>query len=123
MGNINSSGMTERFTLASGESKVFSNKANELGVSGGNLVVVDAHGDEDQDLNGAPLATGSAVVKLQTSEDNVTYTDVATATVVSRGYASVTGSVGAYFKILNNGPAQAHFVAKPQRVCQVVGAL
>lgn len=123
MGNLNSSGSVERFTLANGESKVFTNLANALGVPGSNNVHADVHGDENQDNLGNPVDTGSSQVKLQTSEDGVTFTDVATSTVVSRGYAVLTGVVGAFWKVLNNGPSQVHLVVKPSRACQVVGAL
>ena len=120
MGNINSSGAVERFTLASGESKVFRNKQSPYGPELGNVVEGTVHGDEDVDQNGNPVATGSAVVKLQTSEDNVTFTDVVTATVVSRGHAPLNGTVGAYWKVLNNGPALAHVDLKAINTTAVI---
>lgn len=123
MGSINSSGAVERFTLATGENKTFRNKRSPYGSELGNKVQGTVHGEEDIDKNGDPVATGSAVVKLQTSEDGVSFSDVATVTVVSRGHAPISGTVGAYWRILNNGPAQAHIDLKTVSDCQVHPAL
>jgi hypothetical protein len=108
MPQINSSGAVERFSLAANESKVFVTED-----PGGNVWVIDLHGDNQE--------TANASVKLQTSEDGVTYSDVGSAvTLVPGGVGSLTGATGRWAKILNNGANTGfcHVVAKPMRIVQ-----
>lgn len=109
MGDLNSSGARERFTLAAGESKDFRNKISPFGTELGNQVQLMVHGEEDVAADSSPVNTGSAVVKLQTSENGSSFSDVATVTIVGRGVAPLSGAVGAYFRVLNvAGPGLAH---------------
>lgn len=66
----------------------------------------------------APLTGGSNAAAP------TTWSDVATVTVVSNGYAILTGATGKYARILNvSGGGIAHIVAKPHRRIQPLVAL
>jgi hypothetical protein len=124
--SMNSSGAQERFTLAAGEMKTWRNKPSPYGTELGNKFIGDVHGEVDVDLHGNPVTVASgSVVKLQTSEDGTTFTDVATVTLVARGKEVLQGVVGAYARILNvAGPGVAHVEGKFLGVMpQVVPAL
>jgi hypothetical protein len=124
MGSMNSSGSIERFWLDSGALKAFKNQQSPYGQPMGNTVEVEVHGDENQDQYGNPVDPGSNAVSVYTSEDFVNWTQVgSTMTVVSRGRASASFNVGAFWKIQNAGPALAFVIAKPLGIAQVVPAL
>lgn len=119
---INSSSSIERFALAAGDSKSY-----EVLVPGGTLWAIDLHGDDPgADLVfGTPAAVPSATIKLQTSEDATTWTDVGSAvTVVAKGYALLTGATGRYARIINTGAVGlGHLVAKPMGRVQPLAQL
>lgn len=110
MGNLNSSGAQDRFVLASGASRVW------LTAQGSNLVDCDVKGDDQ--------SAGSVEVKLQTSEDNSSFSDVANVTVVPSGFAVLTGAVGKYCRLLSySGNDQVLLVVKLRNIAQVVPSL
>lgn len=110
MSNLNSSGSNERFPLASGGSRVFFTD------QGGNHVECEVHGDDQ--------SAASVTVKLQTSEDNVTFTDVATVTVVPSGSDFLNGLVGKYARLIStSGNDQVLLAARFRNRCQVVPKL
>lgn len=111
MSNLNSSGSRERFTLASGESKTFHTAL------GGNECTIQVQADDQ--------AAASVSVKLQTSEDGTSFSDVGSAvTVVPRGRAVLTGKVGKYCKILSSaGLDVVHVAAELRQEAQIVPAL
>jgi hypothetical protein len=110
MGNLNSSGAQDRFLLASGGSRTW------LTAQGGNLFDCDVKGDDQ--------SAASVTVKLQTSEDNISFSDVSTVTVVPSGYALLNGAVGKYGRILSSsGSDEVLVVAKLRNIAQVVPSL
>jgi hypothetical protein len=119
---INSSSSIERFALAPGEFKSY-----ETLHPGGCIWSIDLHGDDPgaDAVFGTPAAVPSATVKLQTSEDNTTYSDVGSAvTVVAKGQALLTGTCGQFSKIINTGATGiVWIVAKPMSIVQAVPKL
>lgn len=84
--------------------------ANAAGNTGAGLVTA---------LAATPLAGGTALVPATPAG---TYTDVASATVNSEGYAFIAGVTGKYARITNAGPGAVSVVARPhRRVNAVVG--
>src|SRR5574343_71844 len=111
--SVNSSGSVERFTLGAGESKIFENID-----TGSNAWVVDVHGEVVRNMDGTLGATVDAPVALQ-GDNGGTFaspTGVASATIKSGGFATLTGNVSAkYARIINTGPGIVYVVAKSMR--------
>jgi hypothetical protein len=101
--SVNSSGSVERFILPAGGSKAF-----EVLTPGGTRWNVSYFVPVNMDLAGT-LDNISGTVKLQTSEDGITYSDVAntTITVVPGGEMNVTGATGAFARFINTNAAGA----------------
>lgn len=101
--SLNSSGSIERFVLPAGGSKAF-----EVLHPGGTRWNVQYFVPTNMDLSGT-LDNVSGTVKLQTSEDGISYSDVSgtTITVVPGGEMQVTGATGHYAKFVNTNAAGA----------------
>lgn len=112
MSNLNSSGSQERFTLASAEQKTWVNLD-----AGGNHAQVELAGDDQ--------AAAAVSVKLQTSEDGSSFSDVGSAvSVVPRGKAVLAGATGKYTRVVSTaGTDIVHVVVKLRARADVVGAL
>lgn len=110
MTSLNSSGSQERFTLAPGESKVFYTE------KGANHLALDIKGDDQ--------AAASVTVLLEKSEDNSSWSTVATKVVVPNGECYTDGEVGKYARVHNSsGNDIVHVVAKLRNIAQVSPAL
>ncbi len=110
MSNLNSSGSVERFTLASGEGKVFETAL------GSNSLTVEVKGDDQ--------AAEAVEVTVQTSEDNVSFSDVDDVTVVPCGSATIVVAVGKYGRVIStDGEDLVHVVCKLRNIAQVTPAL
>ncbi len=112
MSNLNSSGSRERFTLASGENKAWTND-----VLGSNFAQCEIQGDDQ--------AVASVSVKLQTSEDGVSYSDVGSAvTVVPRGTAYLNGAVGKFHRVIStSGNDIVHVVVHHRNRAEITPSL